>query len=239
MPSIQLVIFDMAGTTVADEHEVEACFAEAAAQTGLTVSAERILAMQGMSKRTVFDILWRDQLAHPTADTTRYVEKSYQRFTEMLEEHYRTQPVNPTEGCLEAFAFLHEQGIPIALTTGFYRKVTDIILGRLGWLEGLNEQYLGTPETTIQASIASDEVEEGRPQPFMIQEVMRRLGVTDLRAVVNIGDTPVDLQSARAAGVGHNLGLTNGTHSRAQLTPHPHHQLLNSLLELPEYIRSV
>jgi phosphonatase-like hydrolase len=229
----------MAGTTVADEHEVEACFAEAAAQTGLTVSAERILAMQGMSKRTVFDILWRDQLAHPTADTTRYVEKSYQRFTEILEEHYRTQPVSPTEGCLETFAFLHQQGIPIALTTGFYRTVTDIILGRLGWLAGLNEQYLGTPKTTIQASIASDEVEQGRPQPFMIQNVMRRLGVADPKAVINIGDTPVDLQSARAAGVGHNLGLTNGTHSRAQLTPHPHHQLLKSLLELPTYIRSV
>ena len=236
---IQLVIFDMAGTTVADDHEVETCFAEAAVQTGLRVSAERILAMQGMAKRHVFDVLWRDQLAHPTADTTRYVDKSYQRFTEILEEHYQTQSVTPTEGCLEAFAFLHKQGIPIALTTGFYRKVTDIVLYRLGWLDGLNEHYLGTAETIIQASIASDEVEQGRPKPLMIQEVMHRLGVSDLKSVVNIGDTPVDLQSARAAGVGHNLGLTNGTHSRAQLTPHPHHQLLNSLLELPDYIGSV
>ena len=28
--------------------------------------------MQGMAKRHVFDVLWREQLAHPTADTTRY-----------------------------------------------------------------------------------------------------------------------------------------------------------------------
>jgi len=236
---IQLVIFDMAGTTVADEHEVEACFAEAAAQTGLTVSAERILAMQGMSKRTVFDILWRDQLAHPTADTTRYVEKSYQRFTEILENHYQTQSVEPTMGCLDAFAFLHEQKIPIALSTGFYRKVTDIILNRLEWLDGLNDQYLGTPESLIQASIASDEVEQGRPKPFMIQELMHRMGVSNPKTVVNLGDTPSDLQSAWAAGVGHNLGVTNGTHSRAQLTSYPHHQLLGSLTELPEYIRSL
>ena len=239
MPSIQLVIFDMAGTTVADDHEVEACFAEAAAQTGLIVSAERILAMQGMAKRYVFDTLWRDQLAHPTADTTRYVDKSYQRFTEILEAHYQTQPVIPTEGCLAAFEFLHQQSIPIALTTGFYRKVTDIILGRLGWLEGLNEYYIGTADATIQTCIASDEVEQGRPKPLMIQEVMRRLGVTDPKKVVNLGDTPSDLLSARAAGVGHNLGLTNGTHTRAQLLPHPHHQLLKSLTELPDYIRSI
>ncbi len=239
MPLVQLVIFDMAGTTVADEHEVEACFAAAAAQTGLTVSAERILAMQGMSKRHVFDVLWREQLAHPTADTTRYVEKSYVRFTEILEAHYSTESVLPTEGCLDAFAFLHQQGIPIALTTGFYRTVTDIILDRLGWLDGLNEQYMGTTESIIQASIASDEVAEGRPKPFMIQEIMRRLGVRNPKEIVNLGDTPSDLQSAWAAGVGHNLGLTNGTHSRIQLTPYPHHQLLHSLSELPDYIRSI
>ncbi|TAE29060.1 MAG: HAD family hydrolase [Cytophagales bacterium] len=239
MPPIQLVIFDMAGTTVADEHEVEACFIEAAAQTGLRVSPERILAMQGMAKRYVFDLLWREQLDHPTADPSRYVEKSYTRFTEVLEAHYQTQPVRPTEGCLEAFAYLRERRIPVALTTGFYRKVTDIILGRLGWLDGLDDAHMGTTDTVIQASLASDEVPNGRPHPDLIREAMRRFGVADPKAVVNLGDTPADLQSGLAAHVGHNLGLTNGTHTRAQLTPFPHHQLLGSLLELPDYLTSI
>lgn len=239
MPSVQLVIFDMAGTTVADNHEVEACFAEAAAQTGLTVSPERILAMQGMGKRNVFDVLWRDQLDHPTADTSKYVERSYQRFTEILEEYYQENPVQPTDGCLETFDFLHQQGIPIALTTGFYRSVTNLILGQLGWLTSLNEQYVGDKESAIQLSICSDEVEHGRPAPDMIQKAMRHFGVTDTRAVINIGDTPSDLQSARAAGIWYNLGITNGTHTRAQLQPYPHYQLLDSLTEMPEFIRSV
>jgi phosphonatase-like hydrolase len=232
MKPYQLVVFDMAGTTVTDQHEVEQCFAQAAAETGLSVSAERILAMQGLSKRFVFETLWGELLGADSPELTAHVDTSYQRFTEVLENHYLTHDITPTEGCLETFAFLREQGIAIALTTGFYRKVTDIILGKLGWLEGLNAGYVGTPQTIIQASIASDEVPKGRPEPLMIQKAMQLLGITNLEAVVNVGDTPSDLLSGQAAGVGLNLGVTNGTHSRDQLITYPHHQLIGSLAEL-------
>ncbi|GAB3326854.1 phosphonatase-like hydrolase [Larkinella ripae] len=238
MKPFQLVVFDMAGTTVRDQHEVEHCFARAAAQTNLHVSDERILAMQGLSKRFVFETLWREQLNGATpAELQSMVDQSYQLFTEILENHYRTQEVVPTEGCLETFEFLRKNGIRIALTTGFYRTVTDIILEKLGWLSGLDEQYVGNDQTTIQASIASDEVEHGRPQPLMIQKAMRLLAVTDPKWVVNIGDTPSDLLSGQAAGVGLNLGVVNGTHSQTQLETHPHDRLLASLAELPALLQ--
>ncbi len=233
MQPIQLVVFDMAGTTVTDRHEVEQCFAQAAAETGLQVSDERILAMQGLSKRYVFETLWREQLGEEHPQQKPRVDQSYQRFTEVLENHYLTHDIIPTEGCLETFAFLHERRIQIALTTGFYRKVTDIILGKLGWLDGLNAQYVGNENTMIQASIASDEVEKGRPYPIMIQKAMRLLDVTNPKAVVNIGDTPSDLLSGRGAGVALNLGVTNGTHTRDQLSDYASDKLLNSLRELP------
>ncbi|MGV3561151.1 HAD family hydrolase [Larkinella arboricola] len=234
MNSFQLVVFDMAGTTVQDQHEVERCFAQAASQTDLIVSDERILAMQGLSKRFVFETLWSEQLGTTTPDELKAkVDHSYQLFTEILENHYRTQPIRPTEGCLETFDFLRNNGIKIALTTGFYRKVTDIILEKLGWLEGLDKNYIGNDQTVIQASIASDEVEQGRPHPFMIQKAMRLLNISDPKRVVNIGDTPSDLLSGQAAGVGLNLGVVNGTHSPSQLEPHPHDYLLASLAQLP------
>ena len=237
MKAFQLVVFDMAGTTVRDQHEVEHCFARAASQTNLIVSDERILAMQGLSKRFVFETLWKEQLGQPSpSELTTKVDHSYQLFTEILENHYRTQPVMPTEGCLETFDFLRKNNIQIALTTGFYRKVTDIILEKLGWLTGLDEQYIGNNQTVIQASIASDEVEHGRPQPLMIQKAMRLLGVTDPTSVVNLGDTPSDLQSGKAAGVGLNLGVVNGTHTRSQLEIQPHDRLLGSLRDLPALI---
>lgn len=226
----------MAGTTVTDQHEVERCFAEAAAQTGLFVTAERILAMQGLAKRYVFETLWKEQLGELHTDVTRQTDVSYAAFKGILENHYQTQGATPTEGCLETFAWLRERGIAMALTTGFYRVVTDIILEKLGWLNGLNEQRMGGPDSLIQLSIASDEVERGRPYPHMIERAMHLLGVSNPKAVVNIGDTPSDLLSGRAAGVGLNLGVTNGTHSRDQLDAYPHDLLIGSLAELPSVI---
>jgi phosphonatase-like hydrolase len=240
MDALQLVIFDMAGTTVRDAHEVEACFAQAAAATGLHASAARILAVQGQAKRAVFEQLWREQLGDAASPTelTAHIDRSYQEFREVLEAHYCTQPVLPTEGCLELFAYLKCHGIRIALTTGFYREVTDIILHRLGWDVNLDAQRRGNRHAIIDLSISSDEVTEGRPAPLMIQKAMQVFGITDPRQVWNVGDTPSDLESGRRAGCARSLGLTNGTHTREQLAAYPNDGLLASLTELQEVLQN-
>ncbi|MGI4738667.1 MAG: HAD family hydrolase [Janthinobacterium lividum] len=239
MDTPQLILFDMAGTTVRDEHEVEACFAQAAAATGLHASAARILAVQGQAKRAVFEQLWHEQLGDTIAPAMlkRQVDHSYHVFREVLEAHYRTAAVVPTEGCLDLFAYLKSRGIRIALTTGFYREVTDLILRRLGWDAHLDAQHRGNTQSIIDLSIASDEVAEGRPAPLMIQRAMQVFGISDPRQVWNVGDTPSDLESGRRAGCARSLGLTNGTHTRAQLAQHPHDGLLASLAELQQLLQ--
>ena len=234
MGTIQLVVFDMAGTTVKDTGEVQACFMATAAATGLATNAEQVNSMMGWSKRRVFETLWQAQLGvnHPEYETK--VETSFQQFCDRLETHYRTQPVEPTEGCLETFAWLKAQRITIALNTGFYRKVTDIILHRLGWDEGLNAHYVGASDTPIQVSVTPSEIynSEGRPAPYMIQKAMYKLGIKDPQAVVAIGDTPSDLAAGINAHCRYALGVTNGSHTRAELEMHPNHGLLDSLAEL-------
>lgn len=230
---IELITLDMAGTTVTDLHEVEACFSEAALKTGLIVDDRRILAMQGLHKFFVFETLWDEQLGsriHP--EWQMRVEKSFKVFSEILENHYLTAPIYPTEGCLELFDYLHRKKIKIALTTGFYRKVANLILNRLGWLEGLNSDHTGTNETLLQASITSDEVPRGRPYPDMIQKAMRFLEISDPRKVINVGDTPSDILSGFEAECFLSVAVTNGTHSEEQLTTHNPDRLVNSLFEL-------
>ena len=239
MAPLQLVVLDMAGTTVRDQHEVEACFARAAAATGLHATAARILAVQGLAKRFVFETLWREQLG-PTgaAELAARVDHSYQAFRGILEAHYRTQAVVPTEGCLELLAFLKSQGIRVALTTGFYREVTDLILHRLGWDAGLDAQHRGNAHAFIDLSITSDDVAEGRPAPLMIQKAMRVFGITDPQGVYNVGDTPSDLESGRRAGCARSLGLINGTHARQQLAACPNDGLFASLTELHQHLQA-
>ena len=139
MSSIELVVFDMAGTTVQDKKEVETCFAKACKETNLDVSEERILALQGYSKIEVFKLLWEERIGQTHPEYEENVVYSYDYFRMILEDHYKANNILPTEGCLETFAFLRENEIKIALTTGFYRKVTNIILEKLGFFSLFRE----------------------------------------------------------------------------------------------------
>jgi phosphonatase-like hydrolase len=237
---IELVIFDMAGTTVHDQHEVETCFAKACQETSLSVSPERILELQGYSKIEVFKMLWHEN--YPNLSDTVFklkVDNSYKIFCEILENHYLTNGAKPTLGCLELFQFLKENNIKIALTTGFYRKVTDIILRKLGWFVGLNKNIIGKNGVIIDASIASNEVANGRPKPDMILKAMEMLNITDHKKVMVIGDTPSDILAGDAADVGYVVAITNGTHSADQLRLYYPQIMVNSLIEFKSVLTEI
>lgn len=237
MTKIDLVVFDMAGTTVKDQREVERCFAQAARQTGLRVSEEQILAAQGWSKRFVFEKFWGEQLAMKNQYWERKVAHSYQIFQEILEAHYHQNEIHPTKGALETFDFLRKHRIKICLTTGFYRKVADIILQKLGWLHGLNNSYIGNGHSIINMSITSDEVSSGRPAADMIHKAMQQFNITDPKRVIKIGDTPSDIQSARNADCLYALAVGNGTHSPEQLEVHQPDTILNDLCGFIDFLK--
>ncbi len=234
-------MFDMAGTTVRDNNEVLHCFAEACKQEGIAAPSARLNALMGVSKLEVFHLLWREQ-SGAGADPDEIVQKahrSFQTFRTILENYYRSHDVAPTDGALEVFDWLHAHNIKIALNTGFYRAVTDIILNKLGWLAGLDSNYVGGVGSVIHFSIASDEVPQGRPAPFMIQKAMSVFGIDDPKQVVKVGDTPVDLAEGRNAGCALSLAVTNGTHSRAELEVLDNDGLLQSLRELPGLLEAL
>jgi phosphonatase-like hydrolase len=235
---IKLVVLDMAGTTVLDQHEVEHCFKLAAEKNGLLASDARILALQGYAKLLVFHMLWEEQLGSSDASIEARAQQSYQDFTVILENHYKTNPIFPTEGCIALFDYLHREGITIALTTGFYRKVANIILDKLGWGQSLNGNYMNLQNKKgIHISITPDEVQgEGRPSPKMIEHAMKLAGISDKTHVINIGDTPVDLLFGKNAGVRLALGVCNGTHTREQLSQHPNDGLIDTIADLIEII---
>ncbi|WP_036478430.1 HAD family hydrolase [Myxosarcina sp. GI1] len=242
MPNpIQLVIFDMAGTTVKDDNEILRCFLQATQSSGLTADRERLNPMMGWAKKLVFQTLWAEQIGKEHPDYQSKVETSYNKFKQVLEDYYRTQPVKTTEGCLELFTWLKSQNIKIALNTGFYRQVTDIILQRLGWDRGLDSNYVGSSESIIQASVTPSEIynNEGRPAPYMIQKAMYKLGIKDPQKVVVVGDTPSDIQAGINASCFWSIGVTNGTHTREQLENYSNNSLVDSIGELQAKIDSL
>jgi phosphonatase-like hydrolase len=219
---IELVVFDMAGTTLNDPGGVNTCFRDALAAAGLAVSVADANAVMGLPKREAVR-----RLIAPSARAAELlprVDAIHADFVERMRRFYATDAsVYEIPGTSATFAALRRAGIKIGLNTGFSRDIVDVILEQLGWHES----------ETIDAVVASDEVARGRPHPDMIQHLMRRLGVREAARVAKVGDTPADLQEGASAGCGLVVGVTGGTHTREQLAGQPHTHLIETVADLP------
>ncbi len=220
--SIELVVFDMAGTTVNDEDSVSRCVQGALAAQGVMVTVADVNRVMGIPKPEALRILISES---PRCASLRdQIDDIHRDFVARSIRFYQTDArVREVSGSEQTFRALKQAGIKVALDTGFDRAITQTILDRLGWS--------GSP--LIDATVCSDEVPRGRPHPDMIQELMRRLGIDDPAKVAKVGDTPADLQEGKNAGCGLIVGVTEGTHTREQLEHHPHTQLIASVSELP------
>jgi phosphonatase-like hydrolase len=224
--SIQLVIFDMAGTTVRDDDAVNICLREALAPQ-FAVSRDEVNAVMGLPKPTAIRMLAERKSAPGDHVSDKMVASLHERFLARMLEHYRREPgIRPMPHTSETFRQLKQAGIRIALDTGFSRPIVDAILERLGWKEG----------GLLDASVASDEVKQGRPHADLALRAMELTGVRNPKLVAKVGDTPSDLQEGTAAGCGLVIGVTNGSHTRDQLAAYPHTHLISSLQELPSLV---
>jgi phosphonatase-like hydrolase len=222
---IKLVVFDMAGTTVNDENGVNSCLRASLAAAGVVVSPTQVNAVMGLPKPTAIAALLREVEGQSGASDR--VESIHRDFVDRSIAFYRRDPsVHEVPGAGRVFEMLRGAGIKVALDTGFSRSIAQVILDRLGWSEGV----------LIDGSICSDEVERGRPHADMVRELMRRLEVFDARQVAKVGDTPADLEEGHRAGCGLVIGVTGGTHSRAELDAYPHTHLIETVANLPSVL---
>lgn len=216
----QLVIFDLAGTTVADNNDVARVLAETLQGFGVSVTIHEANALMGIPKPIAIRELLagKKQFRLLDVDTVNIIHEA---FREAMIQFYRNDAsVQEMDGATEIFRKLKSAGTKVAVDTGFDRIITDALLERLGWMrDGL-----------LDTSVTTDEVPNGRPHPDMIFEAMRRTGITDARLVVKVGDTPSDLQEGAAAGCGCVIGMTGGATSPEVLKHYPHHYLEDNLL---------
>ncbi len=214
---IDLIVFDIAGTTVRDDDSVNRLFRAALNRAGIDVDPAEVNHVMGLPKPVAIERLLTQTGRWPEPDQVAVIHDD---FVHAAREFYRSDPsVGEIEGATELFQILERAGIKVALDTGFSRPIVDVILDRLGWR---GQSYLAT-------TICSDEVFRGRPAPDMVQAVMQQLLIRDPRRVVKVGDTPSDLLEGNAAGCGVVVGIVGSTHSRAELARFPHTHLIDSI----------
>ncbi|HEX5870430.1 MAG TPA: phosphonatase-like hydrolase [Longimicrobium sp.] len=218
MDDVELVVMDMAGTTVHDGGEVPAAFRSALAAHGVAVTDEELAGVRGASKREVIRTL---VTRHQPDALPALLDEVYDEFRAALAERYGAG-VRAIEGAEDVFDWLRRRGVRVALNTGFDRTIAEMLLDALGWREGV-----------VDAVVCGDEVRQGRPAPYLIFRAMEAAGATSVHRVMNVGDTELDLQAGWSAGVGWNVGVLSGAHSRERLARAPHTHLVASVASLP------
>lgn len=222
---IELAVFDLAGTTVYDGDAVNTSFRATLATRGIEADPAVVNTVMGLPKPEAIRILL-EQFGRPRGlpPTDENIDAIHDEFTRRMCDYYASDPgVREIPGAAAVFAELRRAGIKVALTTGFFRTITDVLLNRLGW----------HCPAVIDAVLTSDEVPRGRPYPDMIQHLMARFGITDASRVVKVGDTKADLEEGTNAGCGWVIGVTTGAYTRQQLEAYPHTHIVETVASVP------
>lgn len=216
---IELVVLDMAGTTVRDDGVVERAFQRAAERTGVAsrMPWEDALAFvrttMGQSKLDVFTHLAGGDTVAATAATAAFE----QAYGELVVE----EGVEEIAGAADVIRGLRADGITVALTTGFAPVTRDAILSALGWHD------------LVDFALSPIDAGRGRPAPDLVLTAALRARVTAVDRIAVAGDTTSDVQSGLRAGAGLVAGVLTGAHDRATLEAAGAHHVLASVAEFP------
>lgn len=219
--TVDLVVLDMAGTTVSDDGLVNAAFTAALDAAGVvpgTEHAERL-------RRHV-----RDTMGQSKIEVFRAVfdETAAQRANTVFERAYRDQvdrgAATPIPGAEATIATLRDAGIRVALTTGFAHDTQTRLVDALGWA-GVADLVIGPADAG-----------RGRPHPDMVLTAVLRLGIDDVARVAVAGDTASDVLTGRRAGASVVAGVLTGAHDAATLRNAGATHVLSSVTELPDLL---
>lgn len=224
--SIKLVVFDIAGTTLYDNDFVNIAFRNAMQSSGYEVTQREVNDVMGLKKPQAIRMMLEKRMPSESI-TEQMIDDIHNVFLKNMIDFYKNDPdIKEIEGASQVFKTLKDNGIKVALDTGFSRDITQTIIDRIGWeRDGL-----------IDASVCSDEVPAGRPHPYMIEKIMQQLGIDDVKAIAKVGDTPSDLEEGTNTGTRYVIGVTSGAYTKEELLHYPHTHIVNNVNDILEIV---
>jgi HAD superfamily hydrolase (TIGR01509 family) len=177
---IEAVVFDFDGVIVDSEHVWDAARESLARERGGRWHEGAQQDMMGMSSvewsRYMHDVIGlKDSPEEISAEVARRLEATYREELPLI------------DGATEAVARLAERW-PLAVASSSNRPIIDLVLG----LSGLDRYF--------RATVSSEEVPRGKPDPDVYLEAARRLGADPERSAA-VEDSGNGILSARAAGM--------------------------------------
>jgi phosphoglycolate phosphatase-like HAD superfamily hydrolase len=213
------ILFDLIGTTIRerDPETINRCFGEALTAQGITPDQNFIRQHRGKNKREVITLLAKDYQLDSV-----HQNKLYNTFLARVADSLHNFESN--EGAVEIMSDLHVAEWFVGVGTGLPRVILEKIVTHVQW-DRSKIHYLGVAE----------ELGAGRPDPAMLHQVMKFSGIGNPQWVVKVGDTRVDIEEGKNAGVV-TVALDANTQPRRLLEEMKPDRLIQSLRELHDIL---
>jgi phosphoglycolate phosphatase len=212
--TIELICFDMAGTTVNDRGLVLEAFRRTIEELDVVgeeaASAEAyVIETMGQSKIEVFSVLFDDR-----------AEAANEAFERHFVKAAHEVGVSEVPGARDAVERLKSRGFAVALTTGFSPSTREVLIDLLGWSDLFNLR------------VSPADAGRGRPAPDMVLLCALKSRVSAVQTIMVVGDTASDMQAGRRAGVGQCVGVLSGTDDQMRLLASGADVIVNSVVDL-------
>jgi phosphoglycolate phosphatase len=214
MNDVELICFDMAGTTVIDNGLVLEAFRRTIDTLDVApdeaVSAEKyVIDTMGQSKIEVFTALFGARA--PMANET---------FERHFVESARELGVSEMPGARSTVETLRGLGLKVALTTGFSPATREVLIDVLGW----NDLF------SLRVSPA--DAGRGRPTPDMLWWCALKSQISAMSTLMAVGDTASDMQAGLRAGAGYCVGVLSGNDDDERLLANGADDVIDSVIDL-------
>lgn len=210
-PSYKAVVFDLDGTIVDSVELIIVSFQHAIREVlGREISREESIIWVGRPLR--------EQMALFSPEHADELVAAYREFNHR--EHDRMLKLY--DGVLNLLDGLRSARTKLGLVTSKSRYTTQMAFD----LTGI--------ESYFDASVCADESPGNKPSPEPILACLEQLGA-DAGDAAYVGDSPADLQAARAAGV-RAIAVTWGVFDRATLEAEKPDVLVHTIAELADVL---
>lgn len=213
--SIKLLVCDMAGTTINEGGVVYKTLVNTIKNFNIHIEDHEIKNWYGVNKTEVLkhflnrdgrdDTLLPDMLQSfkDGLRTNYFQDKNIQLIDTELPTHFNN---------------LRQNGIKIALNSGFSVDIQEALIDNLNMRE------------FIDGYISSESVPHGRPEPYMINELMSRFNISNPNQVIKVGDSINDILEGKNAKCFKSVGVLSGAESVENLKKAGADVILNSVM---------
>tara|TARA_B100000575_G_C22906451_1_gene526590 strand:- start:70 stop:768 length:699 start_codon:yes stop_codon:yes gene_type:complete len=203
--SFKLMVCDMAGTTINEKGIVYKTLFNTIKGYNIFIEKNEMEKWYGVNKTEVLRHFINSDIEYK--DNPKILPQMLDSFKANLLRSYSEKEalklIHPD--LPKRFNNLRENNIKIALNTGYSVDIQETLIELLNMRE------------FIDGYISSESVSHGRPEPFMINELMNRFKITDSSQVVKVGDTVADIMEGRNAKCGKVVGVLSGAETRGKL----------------------